>query len=561
MQKKIPYGKSNFFDVIEQGYAYVDKTRYIELLEAENNTYQFMLRPRRFGKSLFLSVLEHYYDTNSTDKFDTLFGDLYIGKNPTLEQGKYAVLRVDFSGIDTDTHEAFVKSFSSRIEIGVRNFLRKYEKIFPNAERDIEYITGLGINSMDVAYDSAMQADIPIFLLIDEYDHFANKLIATGKTYAQEVRAGGIVRTFYELVKSGTTSVIKRFFITGVTPMMLTDLSSGFNMTDDLSMLPYYNEICGFTYDEVKWLAEETGIDMNLITVDMEAYYNGYRFNIDADSKVFNSQMVLYLFNQIKKLGKQPEEVIDENLRTDYGRLRMLVENEANKGILSKITVDGEIESNIVRKFSESDLQNEGYFVSLLFYLGMLTIGENTIINTRLVIPNYSIQTLYWEYMTKYLANLESGIIDTEVISQAITKMAVHGEPELLIEYFSQHFLKRLSNRDLQKFDEKYIKAMLMTLLFVTPAYHPVSEHETTDGYTDLYLVKNHAISSVKYEYVFEIKYVKTGAKDAQMKTVQSEADAQIEKYKKDARFVSRDDVIFATLVFKGKGDVIWEIK
>jgi hypothetical protein len=270
--KKLPYGQSNFANLIERGYAYVDKTRFVEILENEANTYQFLLRPRRFGKSLFLSVLENYYDLGRKDKFESLFGDLYIGRHPTPEQGTYAILSFNFSGLDTASSQAeFKASFLNRIETNVIEFFQRYKDIFTGAAEESQRINEQkpGIGAVDIAYNAARAAKVNIFAIIDEYDHFANNLIAMGKTYTDEVKAGGIIRSFYEVLKIGTSSVVWRIFITGVSPMMLCDLSSGFNMSTNLSLFDKYNNMFGFTRDEVERLAYETGVDMGLIQVDM----------------------------------------------------------------------------------------------------------------------------------------------------------------------------------------------------------------------------------------------------------------------------------------------------
>jgi len=557
MPKKLPYGQSNFADLIERNYAYVDKTRYVELLENENNTYQFLIRPRRFGKSLFLSVLENYYDLSRKDKFETLFKELYIGKNPTPEQGKYAVIQFDFSGLNTDSHDEFKKSFSMRVQNVVIAFLNRYKAYFPNAEATVQNLNETGIGAIDVAYNSAVDANIPIFAIIDEYDYFANNLIAMGKTYKDEVKAGGIVRSFYESLKAGTKSVVRRIFITGISPMMLNDLTSGFNMAIDLSLYPKYNEMFGFTKEEVEWLMKETGVDKNLIKVDMEAYYNGYMFNNDGKNRVYNSQMILYLFYQILQLGRQPEQIIDTNLQTDYERLRRLAENENNREKLLQIILDSGIFGNIVEKFSLDKLNSDEYFVSLLFYLGMLTNGGMQRGQAWLKIPNYSIKTLYWEYAVSYVQDFEKKRISTLDLSNVIVKMAYDGDIKPYLDFFTDNFLKRLSNRDLMNFDEKYIKVMLLSTLFISRLYLPVSEYETINGYTDIYLQKHPAIPDIKFEYVFEIKYVKTDATEAEIKTKFTEAEMQIDKYKKDSRFANRDDLKFAALVFKGKGELL----
>lgn len=552
----MPYGFSNFADLIGSGYAYVDKTRYLGLLEAENNRYQFLIRPRRFGKSLFLSVLENYYDARGKGRFESIFAGLDICERPTPERGMYAVMGFDFSGLDTDSREGFRRSFTDRVQNAVRAFLSRYRGYFPNAEADIRRLneTDPGIGALETAYNSVADAGIPIFAIIDEYDHFANNLIATGKAYGGEVEAGGIVRSFYELLKAGTKSAVRRIFITGISPMMINDLTSGFNILTDYTLDQKYNEMFGFTAEEVRWLMKETGVDENLIKIDMEVCYNGYMFNGDGKDKVYNSQMVLYLFDKILTTGKQPSEIVDANLQTDCARLRRLAENENNRGSLLRITKDGGIFGRIIERFSLEKLEAEEYFVSLLFYLGMLTHGEMKMGRTWLKIPNYSIRTLYWEYAVSYVLNQEKKTMATAELSETISKMAFDGDITPYLDFFTENFLKRISNRDLMNFDEKYIKVMLLSTLFLSRMYLPVSESENINGYTDIYLLRHPAMPDIKFEYVFEVKYIKAEASAGERTAKFAEAFAQIRRYKKDPRFAGRGDIKFAALVFEGKG-------
>ena len=555
--KKIPYGLSNFADLIESGYAYVDKTRYIELLENENNRFQFLIRPRRFGKSLFLTMLENYYDLARKENFNSLFSDLYIGKNPTPEQGSYAILHFDFSGLNTDSHEEFKVSFSNRVQETARAFLQKYKNELPQSDFLLNpmFENHPGIGALDIAYNAIVISSIKIFVIIDEYDHFANNLIAMGQSYKDEIKAGGIVRYFYELLKTGTKSAIKRIFITGINPMMINDLTSGFNISTDYSLFPKYNEMFGFTSKEVEWLINETGVDKNIIKIDMESYYNGYVFNNDSNEKVYNSQMILYIFNQVMITGKQPSQIVDTNLQTDYERLRRLAENENNKEYLLRIIKDGGTFGEIIEKFSIEKLNSSEYFVSLLFYLGMLTNGGMQRGRNWLKIPNYSIKTLYWEYAVAYTQDLDAKMLNTEGLSIAISKMAYDGEYNTYLDFFTENFLKRLSNRGLMNFDEKYIKVMLLSTLFMSRLYLPVSENENINGYTDIYLQKHPAINDIKCEYIFEVKYLKTDCSKDDTENAFTNAIIQIEKYKKDKRFTNRNDLKFIALVFEGKGN------
>ena len=556
--KKLPYGISNFADLIEDGYAYVDKTRFIEYLENENGRYQFFVRPRRFGKSLFLSVLENYYDINKKDKFETLFGNLYIGKNSTPEQGKYAVIQFDFSGLDVRTHEIFRKSFLDRVQEVAALFFDRYKDILSVSQTSLDALDAktLGLGAIDLIYRATTVANVGLFVIIDEYDSFANNLIAMGEAYKKETeKESGVVRAFYELLKAGTKSVVKRMFATGISPMMATDLTSGFNIAANLSLFAKYNEMFGFTREEVEWIIDETNIDRNLIEVDMETYYNGYLFDEDGENKVYNSQMVLFFFNQIKISGRSPKEIVDTNLKTDSGRLERLAGSERNREKLLQIIRDGGIFGNVISSFSQNQLENEEYFVSLLFYLGMLTIDKVVEGQTYLKIPNYSIKTLYWEYVISYAQAIEKGSINKTELIQTIRDMAYRGDFKSFLDFFTEHRLKLLSNRDLISFDEKYIKTMMLATVADSGLYHPISENENTGGYSDIYLHKHHSVADIKFEYVFELKYVKTDAPKSEKDNKFADAAKQIGEYKKDPRFANRNNIKFAAIVFQGKGD------
>jgi hypothetical protein len=409
--KRLPYGNSDFRNIMLNNYAYVDKTQFIELLEKETNRNQFFIRPRKFGKSLFFRMLNCYYNVNYKDEFETMFGNLYIGRHPTPERNRYAILEFEFSGLDTSGENEFKKTFSRKIQSSIRLFLSRYRNLFPNAEQLIREIDekDLGTSAWDIALNVVIDNDIQIYLIIDEYDHFANDLIAMGTSqgkdfYKTMVAANGMVRDFYERVKAATnSSVVYRTFITGISPVMLDDLTSGYNIATLLTLDPKYNEMMGFTQKEVEWLMIETGVDPELIRVDMEAYYNGYLFHPDGKHRVYNPAMILYFFEQIVNRKKTPENIVDLNLQTDYGRLRRLTQNEKNRETLLQIIKDGEVVAEILKKFSIDMLNDESYFVSLLFYMGLLTIKEPYRFRLKLCIPNYSIKILYWEYIAKQI--------------------------------------------------------------------------------------------------------------------------------------------------------------
>jgi hypothetical protein len=374
--------------------------------------------------------------------------------------------------------------------------------------------------------------------------------------YRRMIRANGLVRKFYEILKIGTSDVVDRIFITGISPVMMDDLTSGFNIADNLTLRLKYNEMMGFTGEEVNALMKETGVDPGLINVDMEMYYNGYLFHKDGKNRVYNPSMILYFFNQILEEKKAPEYIIDDNLKTDYGRLQRLVQNEQNREKLMEIVRNGGIIADIISKFSIDRLPDNKYFVSLLFYMGMLTIDKYEKARMYLKIPNYSIQTVYWEYIEQLtLDRNQDVVIDVSDQKEAIWELAYRGNPQPYMDYVSQHIFSRLSNRDLERFDEKYIKIMLLNGLFQSKLYVPVSEKEVEQGYMDIYLQRSPRLPDIPFEWIWEIKYLKTGdeTKGEALQAKRNEARTQLSQYRESQFFAGRTDIRLLSVIFIGK--------
>jgi hypothetical protein len=560
--KRLPYGQSDFRHIVLNNFAYVDKTRFIEALENEANPNQFFIRPRKFGKSLFFRMLDCYYNINHRDGFEQMFGNLYIGKHPTPERNSYAILDFDFSGLDTSGEQEFKASFSFRVQQSARHFLDLNRNLLPEAGELIRQIDTKepGLDALNMAFDAVSGHGIAIYVIIDEYDHFANDLIAmgnmTGKDlYRMMIAANGMVRDFYERIKNATkTSTVGRTFITGISPVMLDDLTSGYNIATILTLKAKYNEMMGFTQSEVEWLMRETGVDPALIDVDMEAYYNGYLFHADGENRVYNPAMVMYFFEQIVSAGTTPENIVDHNLKTDYNRLRNLIRNENNRDTLIRIMKDGGVVADILEKFSIDRMNDDNYFVSLLFYMGMLTVEGRYRFQLKLRIPNYSIRTLYWEYIRNLVEDASPEMtVDTRKLKDAIYAMALDGDLGQFIGYVSENAFGKLSDYDLQRFDEKYIQILLLAYLFMSKAYIPMSEYETVPGRADIYLQRNPLFPQVRYEWLLEIKYCKASAKDGEIAARRAEGLEQLRQYADAHRMKDRPDMKAALLVFTGK--------
>jgi hypothetical protein len=566
-KKRLPYGTSNFESLITEDYYYVDKTGFIEMLEQEPNKNLFFTRPRKFGKSLFLSMLSHYYDINGADKFETLFGNLYIGKHPTPKRNSYLVLNLDFSGLDTASEELFVKSFAAKIESSVRTLMILHENIIPNAREIRKILTSpkpeYGVQALNFVFDAANDTGRKVYVIIDEYDHFANDIIAAGtqgsdEIYQRMVSANGIVRDFYETLKAGTKTVVDRIILTGITPIMLDDMTSGFNITNNISLDLRYNEILGFTQEEVNRLMEETGVDKSLVSVDMEYFYNGYRFHPQGRFKVYNSSIVLYFFSQITRFGMS-ENIIDDNLKTDYGRLQRLIRQEENRQQLMEIAKNNGINGWVIDKFSIKQLNDSKCFTSLLFYMGLLTIDTSIPGLFRLKIPNYSIRTIYWEYIEELTRERNKEVsIDLNRLSDSMYQLGYQNNHRPFINYVSQNIVSRLSDRDLRQFDEKYLKIILLNTLIYGRYYIPLSETEVSRGYTDIYLRRTPLHPDLPCEWVFEIKYIKKsdGNNPAVLQEKRNAAREQLNKYRASHLFAGRTDVRYLAVIFTGKNQV-----
>ena len=559
--KQLPYGNTDFESIMTENYAYVDKTRFIAQLENEANRSQFFIRPRKFGKSLFLSLLTNYYDIGRASNFERLFGDLYIGKNPTPLKNSYLVMNFHFSGIDTRSEDGFVLSFSWRVQKTISRFINQYREFFPDADDAIQLIKTLnpGIRTLDIVFEMLDSVKIKLFVIIDEYDHFANDLIAMGSrkgddVYRRMVQANGLVRDFYEVLKAEKSNRLDRIFITGISPVMLDDLTSGFNIADNLTVDLQYNEMMGFTQAEVEALMSETGIDPSKIDIDMTAYYNGYLFNEDGENRLYNSTMVLYFFNLILKNKKTTSKnIIDTNLKTDYGRLQLLMQNEKNKDTLIEIIKEGSITSDIINEFPMEMMYSDEYFISLLFYMGLLTIKEKYFGKYRLQIPNYSIRTVTWEYLDRMSKDSSPDMtINIKHLDEAIRNMAMEGDVHTFIEYVSQNAFNKLSNNDLSRFDEKYIKILLLAYLFQSKIYVTMSEFETSRGYTDIFLQRSPSLPEIKYEWVLELKYLKV-EDEKELPKAKKEAEDQLQRYMQAYRLSGRPGLKTAVIVFIGK--------
>lgn len=579
--KRIPYGIADYGRIIRQGYYYVDKTNYLEIIE-NAGSYIFFIRPRRFGKSLFLSMMEGYYDILRKNEFRELFNGTHAYQHPTPERHSYLVLKLNFSLIDPHVDKVET-SFLYYIREKAEDFLTRYKTLLQldNADlaSDIEKI-----NRMDSSSDilrsmirRCKRSTQKLYVLIDEYDNFTNTLLSTSGTnaYHDLTHGEGFLKTFFNVLKGGTSDMdapITRLFMTGVSPVTLDDITSGFNIGDNISLNPAFNSMLGFTTQEVNTIVDyyrTRGLIENetpeLLAL-MNRWYGNYRFSVEAEEKLFNSDMVLYYFQAFLTGQKNPEELIDRNARMDYGKLRHLIiidrkgKKEANGNFskLRQLVEEGEASSKLAKGFPLDEMDAPQNFVSLLFYLGLLTIKGKKEGLTLLTIPNQTIRSLYYDYIIQ--VGGETGLIslNSGKINELLHGMAYHGNWEEFFLYIAERMAASTSLRDFIR-EEKVIQGFLLAWLGIADYFIVHSEREFGKGYADIFMEPFFSrYQGITYSYMLEIKYVKAGEKGniaAKVERLKEEAEQQLKKYAADetlVRSIGKTQLIKLVLVFAG---------
>ena len=529
--KKLPYGISNYEELITDGYYYVDKTKYIEKLENLAEKRILFLRPRKFGKTLFTSMLENYYDIKKADKFEELYGKTYIGKNPTKLKNSYHILKFNFSGIDTTDEESTMKGFKEKTTIAIGGFIAKYGlDFYINPEQTTE-----GLLSSLIEAFKIQKSNEKIYVIIDEYDHFANELLGFNTSqFKNLVSKNGKVRKWYEILKEGTESVVDRIFITGVAPITLDSLTSGFNISTDITQDESFNEMMGFTEKELIKLMTDQDIEeekQKEILPVMRENYDGYKFSLYGKEKIYNSNMCLYFLNRYIRFDRIPTELIDVNIASDYsklGKMLDLCKGEEREKVIEK-TVSGEgIVSEIRQKFNPAIEFTETDLISMLFYLGYLTIVGEEFEKPELSIPNRVMKEIYSDYFLKILSQNTDLTVRESDYNEMLREIALEGKIDKIVEMLGK-YLKNLSNRDYVKFDEKYIKLIFFCIAMNLKIFRLKSEMEVQRKYPDILLIPKDPSKGYK-GVMIEFKYLKKDEKD-KLKGKQEEARKQIEEY------------------------------
>ena len=537
--KEVPYGIANFASVMEQNLYYVDKTMYLPMIERQPHNL-FLVRPRRFGKSIFLSMLYSYYDCAQTEKFQSLFGNLWVGSHPTPMQGKFQVLYLDFSQI-TGKIDVLEERFNAYLCIKLDSFIRTYADYYSKEESaEIQSKTEYA-DKFELIFNAARSHGYLLYLIIDEYDNFTNVVLNEhGEgVYHAITHADGFYRDVFKKFKGN----FERIFMMGVSPVTLDDVTSGYNVGWNISIRPEFDEMLGFSTRDVKEMFvyyKDNGrlpsdCDIDAIVADMKPWYDNYCFAEDAlqkDVRMFNCDMVLYYLRNYMDYGRPPRQMIDPNTKTDYGKMKKLLQFDKldgeRKGIIRKIAEEGQIVAQLYESFSAYQIPKAEIFPSLLFYYGMLTIVGNFGSQLILGIPNNNVRKQYYGYLLEDYQNINS--VNTSNLITEFTYMAFEGKWQEALQHMAEAYAKVSSVRDSIE-GERNLQGFFMAYLNLNDYYITAPELELNHGYCDFFLLPDLTHYPTKHSYIIELKMLPKKDFAEKAETQWQEAVEQIHCY------------------------------
>lgn len=535
--KEIPYGIANFVEVAEQNMYYVDKTMYLPLLEKQPRNL-FFIRPRRFGKSIFLSMLRAYYDIAQKEKFQKRFGNLWIGSRPTPLQGKFQVVYLDFSRASGGSG-SLEENFNNYCGMVMDLFGKVYEPYyFPGFAQKMEEQPDF-VSKLNYLNLHAAESGMKLYLIIDEYDNFTNIVLnEQGKDiYHALTHASGFYREIFKKFKG----MFERIFMTGVSPVTLDDLTSGFNIGWNLSVKPEFNQMLGFSEEDVRQMlqyykdAGRHNGDVEAMIADMKPWYDNYCFakdSLDSNPKMFNCDMVLYYLRNYIDGGKAPEQMIDPNTRTDYNKMKKLIQLDRldgdRKGVLRRITEEGRIVADLVTTFPARDIIKPEIFPSLLFYYGMLTIVGTDGQRPVLGIPNNNVRKQYYDFMLEEYQ--EKHNINLERLMDQFDAMAYKGEWRSGLEFIARAYKENSAVRSAIE-GERNLQGFFTAYLSICNYYLVAPEMELNHGFCDLFLMADLTHYAVAHSYIIELKYLAVKDSDSKAEAQWQDAVNQIRLY------------------------------
>ena len=543
-RKRIPYGMQNFEDVIKEDCYYVDKIPFIEQIE-ESNKYFFFIRPRRFGKTLTLSMLENYYDINKKDKFDEIFGKLYIGQNPTPEHNTYLIIHLNFAEVAAGLDD-YKDGLDNHCSLVFNFFCDIYAHILPaDTKEGMEKLTD-AVSQLRFLCQKCQEVGKKIYLFIDEYDNFTNMILAHEEHlvgYRNQTHGEGYLRQFFNIIKGTAGNSLGRVFVTGVTPVTMDNLTSGFNIGTNYSLSSDFNEMTGFTEEEVRKMLDYYGsvLPFNHTTDElikvMKPWYDNYCFAEEryGETTMYNSMMVLYFVdNYIDYEYQITKKMVETNIRIDYDKLRMLIRHDKefahDASIIQQLVTQGFVIGTLNENFPAERINDPDNFLSLLFYFGMVTIDGTYDGETKFIIPNEVVRDQMYTYLLDTYKENDL-VYDRYSKGKLESKLAYHGEYKPYFEYIADCLKKYSSQRDKQK-GEAFVHGFTLAMTSQNKFYRPISELDNDGGYADIFLSPLCDIyKDMVDSYIIELKYSKSQTTDEQVKKLFEEASAQISRY------------------------------
>ena len=565
----IPYAVANYADLRDRGFYYVDKTDYIPRLEAYNAP--VFLRPRRFGKSLLVSTLAHYYDRTLAHRFEDLFGGTYIGSHPTPEHNRYMIIRYDFSAmVMADNMERLEQNFNILNRGPVEIMVTHNRDLFG----DFQFSTRENAAQMlEEALAYARAHDLPpVYILIDEYDNFTNQLLTSynDPLYEKVTTADSFLRTFFKVIKKGIgEGSIRTCFCTGVLPVTMDDLTSGYNIAEILTLHPDFINMLGFTHAEADAYLRYV---LDKYTGSQERYdeiwqlivnnYDGYRFSPKGE-KLFNATILTYFLKKFAaNKGEVPEEMIDENLRTDIGWLRRLTLSlENSKAMLDALVIDNGLYYNVAdlsSKFNKQKFFDKNFYPVSLFYLGMTTLFNDY----RMMLPNLTMRSIYMDYYN-VLNRIDGGAMRYAPVYE---RFVDERDFESLVRNYFEQYLGQFPAQVFDKINENFIRCSFFELVsrYLSSCYTFAIEQNNSEGRADFEMTGIPGTDYYTDDRLVEFKYYK--AKEAE-KMLASDAPLpehveQVHRYAEDTlrHFPNYKVRTYMVYICANRGWKCWEV-
>ena len=563
--KGIPYGVANFEQLRNENLYYVDKTMYLPLLENMSN-YLFLIRPRRFGKSVFVSMMRDYYDIAKADRFDTLFNGLWIKEHPTPLKNAFQVIYFDFSLAGAGM-ERLEYTFNDYCCTELDSFIKQYKTYYDDTTFQNVLAEKDAASKLRIINAEARRKKYPLYLIIDEYDNFTNVILSEGgkEMFRNLTHASGFYREYFKIFKA----MFSRVFLIGVSPVTLDDLSSGYNIDWNISQAPEFNHMLGFSESDVCTMFhyyQDNGklradVDIEAMMAEMKPWYNNYCFAKQClnDDRLYNCDMVYYYLRHQVLYGCPPDEMVDKNIRTDYKKLKMLADidrgnqRENRMSVIEEIAATGSVIMSLKTSFPAEYVTDDNNFRSLLYYYGLLTMESSYGSMMKMVIPNNCVKEQYWSFMRDYYNR--SFKIDSIPMEMEMMRMALEGEWQPFIERIAVAYRENSSVRD-SILGEHNLQGFFKAYLALNSLYLVEPEVELNYGFSDFLLLPDKArYPETAHSYIMELKYVKPTASDSEVEAKSKEAEEQLQKYCADRvvkRLCMNTQLHLLKIVFRG---------